>query len=199
MTKKLTIKQVSSEFGVSSSTLRRWEKQGNFSFDRTQGGHRRFSLPSHEPVPPGPPPRSVALYSRVSSHDQKSKGDLDRQTSRLLQYCKEKNYTVAYSFQETASGMNDSRPKLKQLLKLATLGKFNILIIEHKDRLTRFNFEIFRFLLTSLGVDLIYLEETLPKTFHSELVEDLLSIMTSFSSKIYGKRSHQNKSKLPTV
>jgi len=145
-------------------------------------------------LPPNKP--SVAVYTRVSSHEQKTKGDLDRQKARLLEYCAKKQYQVDYIYDEVGSGMNDSRSKLHQLLKVIFERKINKVIIEHKDRLSRFNFNIFKVFFESYGVTIEYVEETLPKAFEDELVEDMLSLMASFSAKIYGKRSAENRKRL---
>jgi putative resolvase len=137
----------------------------------------------------------VAVYCRVSSHEQKQKGDLDRQKARLLEYCVKKKYSVEQIFDEVGSGMNDSRSKLHKLLQLVFERKISRVIIEHKDRLSRFNFNIFKVFFESYGVAIEYVEETLPKAFEDELVEDMLSLMASFSAKIYGKRSAENRKK----
>jgi putative resolvase len=96
----------------------------------------------------------VAVYCRVSSHDQKQKGDLDRQKARLLEYCVKKKYPVEQVFDEVGSGMNDSRSKLHQLMKLVFGRKINRVIIEHKDRLSRFNYNIFKVFFESYGVEI---------------------------------------------
>lgn len=84
----------------------------------------------------------IALYARVSSADQKD--DLARQLERLRDYAAAKGYTVAKEVIELASGLNDSRPQLAKLLTDTTIGT---MIVEHKDRLTRFGFEDIRKLL----------------------------------------------------
>ena len=76
----------------------------------------------------------------------------------------------------------------KQQLKSKCLSGFGKLIIEHKDRLTRFNFNMFVTFFNALGVEVICTEETLSKSFENELVEDMLSLITVFSAKIYGRR-----------
>lgn len=135
----------------------------------------------------------MAIYSRVSSQEQKTKGDLDRQKARLLDYCVAKKYKVEYVFTEVGSGMSDSRPKLLQLFKLVVEKKISIALIEHRDRLGRFNYKIYEYFFNSYGVKIEYMEETLPKTYEAELVEDMLSLMASFRAKIYGKRSAERR------
>jgi predicted site-specific integrase-resolvase len=91
--------------------------------------------------------------------------------------------------------MSDTRAKLHKVLDIAEKHKINKVIVEHKDRLTRFNFAIYQRFLNSHGVDVVILEETLPKSFEAELVEDIMSLVASTSSKIYGKRSAENRKK----
>ncbi|MCL2747527.1 MAG: recombinase family protein [Oscillospiraceae bacterium] len=89
--------------------------------------------------------------------------------------------------------MNDNRPKVKALIEAAKKGKFAKLVIAHKDRLTRFNYKMYEFFFKQLGVEIVCVEQVLPKSFEAELVEDMLALIATFSAKIYGKRSHQNK------
>ena len=70
---------------------------------------------------------------------------------------------------------------------------FTKLVIEHKDRLTRFNYKMYEFIFKQLGVNIVCVEQVLPKSFEAELVEDMLALIATFSAKIYGKRSHRNK------
>jgi len=196
--KLLTPKQVCAALKVSIQTLRLWDESGKLSAVRTPGGHRRYkesdiykfigidkSTKEKE--------ESVALYSRVSSAEQKTKGDLDRQNTRLTEYAAKKKYKVNYIFTEASSGMNDSRAKLHKLMKLAIEGKITSVLIEHKDRLIRFNFNILKVFFESHGVEVEYVEEVLPKSYEAELIEDMLSLMASFSARIYGKRSAERR------
>src|SRR5579883_2803953 len=77
----------------------------------------------------------VALSARVSSADQKE--DLERQLQRLKDYAASKGYHVTRMVSELASGLNDKRPKLMKLLTDPSVG---VVLIERRDRLTRFGF-----------------------------------------------------------
>lgn len=196
--KLLTPEKVCAALNVSIQTLRLWDESGKLSAIRTPGGHRRYResdiykfigiIKSPEEIE-----ESVALYSRVSSGEQKTKGDLDRQNTRLTEYAAKKKYKVNYVFIEVGSGMNDSRAKLQQLMKLAREKKITKVVIEHQDRLIRFNFNILKVFFESHNVEVEYVEEVLPKSYEAELIEDMLSLMASFSAKIYGKRSAERR------
>lgn len=136
--KLLTPLQVCSALNVSIQTLRLWDESGKLPAIRTPGQHRRYRssdiykfIGIKEEIVSCELP--VAIYSRVSSQEQKTKGDLDRQKARLLDYCVSKKYKVEYVFTEVGSGMSDSRPKLLQLFKLVVEKKISIALIEHRD------------------------------------------------------------------
>lgn len=196
----LTIKQVAEKLNVDKVTLRLWDNSGKLKAIRTQGGHRRYKESDilalmGEEVEDSDNEKVVAIYCRVSSAEQKQKGDLDRQKGRLWGYCREKEYSVGHVFEEVGSGLNDNRSKLLQMMKLAEERKINRIIVEHKDRLIRFNKNILIQYFKSHNVIVEWVSETLPQSFESELVEDMLSLIASFSSKIYGKRSAANRKK----
>lgn len=69
------------------------------------------------------------------------------------------------------------------------------MVVEHKDRLTRFNFEIIKKLANGFNVDIEVIDVERNKTFEEELVSDIVSLMASFSARLYAKRSSRNKSK----
>jgi len=88
----------------------------------------------------------VATYARVSS--SKNKDNLDKQQDRLIDYANAKGYKTIYNIKEIGSGLNDSRP---QLIKLLRCSLIDIILVEHKDRLTRFGFKYIEELLDIQG------------------------------------------------
>jgi len=199
MDKLINIKEASQLLGVTTKSLRNWERDGKITSSKTKGGHRRYLLSEIQKLQGieivVEEPKSVAIYCRVSSHEQKQKGDLERQKGRMLDHCVCNKYMVEHIFEEVGSGMSDTRTKLLRLMSLCVDGKISKVIVEHKDRLARFNFNYLKKFFESHGVVLEVVEETLPKSYENELVEDMLSLISSFSSKIYGKRSAENRKK----
>lgn len=199
MEQLITISEAAKQLGITKKTLQDWDKSKKLVALRTAGGHRRYrqsdvtALQGLEPEESNP--NKVCIYCRVSSQDQKQKGDLDRQKARLLEYCAEKEYKVESVLVDTCSGMKAKRPQLNQLFKLVSGHKVNRVVIEYKDRLCRFMFEVFDALFNSHGVEIECVEEVFPKSFENELVSDMLSLLSSFSSKIYGKRSAEDRRK----
>ena len=123
----------------------------------------------------------VAIYARVS--DNASKDNLNRQVKRLTEYATMRGYKIVKVVKEIGSGVNDHRPKLEKLLK--EHKDYSILLVEHKDRLTRFGFNYIELMMKALGknVEVVNLSDE-----NSNLIEDMISIVYSFSARLYGSR-----------
>jgi putative resolvase len=163
-------------WGSSITTLRYWDKIDKLKPQRTMGGHRRYLLSNIQELQGirvdvtsdiASSSNHVAVYARVSSHEQKQKGDLERQKGRLLEYCVKKKYEVRHIFEEVGSGMSDTRTKLGRLCDVSEKKCISKVIVEHKDRLTRFNYKLYERYFKSLGVEIIIVEETLPKSYEA--------------------------------
>lgn len=194
MSNLLNIKEASEYLNVHPDTLRRWDKEGKLVPVKTDGGHRRYQqevldefigIHQKEEKEVALP---VATYSRVSSHEQKAKGDLDRQSQRLSEYCAKKKIVVGEIIKDVGSGLSDTRSGFMKLTKLVIEKKISKIIIEHKDRLTRFQFGFIERMFNSYGVEIICVEKV-DVSEEEELVNDIMMLMASFSGKLYGKRS----------
>ncbi len=130
----------------------------------------------------------VVTYARVSSHDQKK--DLIRQEERLVNFANNNGYIVNKSYKEIASGLNDKRPNLQKILEDDKITK---IIIENKDRLTRFGFNYIETLLKRSGAQIIIMNDF--KSDKDELINDFISVITSFCTRIYELRRAKNKKK----
>ena len=128
----------------------------------------------------------VAIYARVSSNENKS--NLETQAERLRQYATAKGYQIAYVVKEVGSGVNDNR---KKLLKLLQQDDYGILLVEHKDRLTRFGFNYIKTLLEKDKKRIEVVNEA--ENDKSDLMQDLVSILYSFSARLYGLRRSKRK------
>lgn len=197
MSKLLTIKQASEYLNVSQDTLRKWDKSGKLNSLTTTGGHRRYLQEDLDNFIGIIDSKSediniVAIYSRVSSHEQKQKGDLDRQSQRLSEYCAKKKYNVGYIIKDIGSGLSDTRVGFIKLSNLVISKKINKVIIEHRDRLTRFQYNFIEMMYKSYGVEIIHIENN-DVTQEEDLVTDIVSLMASFSGKIYGRRSAERR------
>ena len=127
------------------------------------------------------------VYARVSSYPKKA--DLDRQAERCEEFCRSRGWEVRKTVKEIASGMNDARPKLLKLLA----ARPSRIVVEHKDRLTRFGFGYFEVLLPMLGCELVVVNRD--KNDRDDLMKDLVAIITSFCCRLYGLRRGKSKAK----
>ena len=130
------------------------------------------------------------IYSRVSTHKQKQ--DLDNQSDRLINYAVNKGYQIHKNLKEIASGLNENRKYLNQILED---DDFDILIVEYKDRLARFGFNYIEKILKNKNkiIEIV----NIPETDKEDIVNDLISIVTCFCAKIYSRRKiHNIKSKI---
>lgn len=128
---------------------------------------------------------AVALYARVSSHDQKT--DLDRQLARLTLYASQSGLKVVKAVAELGSGLNGKRPKLMALLADKTI---QAIVVEHRDRLMRFGSEYVEASLSACGRRLIVIDSTELK---DDLVQDMIDVLTSFCARLYGERAAKNR------
>ena len=191
----MSIGQVSKLLGVSISTLRRWEKEDKLIPDfRTKGNHRRYSLQKikeeffpHQVITSH---RKTIAYARVSSHDQKD--DLLRQAEQLKEYGSHRGWAVEL-ITDLGSGIKYDKRGLTRLLKLVCTNQVDRILLTHKDRLLRFGSQLIFKICEQYGTEVIVIKESEPESFEQEVVQDVLQIMTVFCSKIYGKRSHENR------
>jgi len=183
-----------SKVGVHPNTLRKWDKQGKIRVVRTVGGRRRMPESEVERligfVKPDASKKAV-IYVRVSSYDQKQKGDLERQKQSLLDYAKSRGYEVVAVLEDVASGLNEKRKSLSKLFNLVERREIGVIIVAFKDRLTRFGFSYLERYFSSHGVRIEVVNEEEPKDAYQELVEDLIALISSFAEKLYGLRSHK--------
>lgn len=186
MDRLISIGEVAELKAVSVDTVRRWEKEGKIKSVRTDGGHRRYRLADFVEQKTG---KTIA-YARVSSHDQKS--DLDRQDAVLSAYCQSKEWNFEV-IRDLGSGMNYRKKGLSKLLNALLDGDVARLVITNKDRLLRFGSELVFSVCEYHEVEVVILNKKDDSTFEEDLASDVLEIITVFSARLYGSRSHKNK------
>lgn len=192
MNKLVPIGAAAKALDVSTSTLRRWEAAGRLVPARTEGGQRRYDvtalLPGVRPVPQLS--RKTVAYARVSSHDQRS--DLERQKQVLELYCASHGWTFEM-VSDLGSGMNYRKKGLQILLDDIVEGTVGRLVLTHKDRLLRFGAELVFALCQARQVEVVIIDQGADSSFEQELASDVLEIVTVFSAKLHGSRSHRNQ------
>lgn len=201
MDKLITLQKASELLGVVPKTLRVWDDSGKLKSVRTEGGHRRYrqsdidsfiGTTQDDALKLPINPEVVATYGRVSSHDQKQKGDLDRQCQRLSEYCAKHKYKIDFILKDVGSGLSDSRNGLNRLFDLVIERKINKVIIENKDRLTRYQFNVLSKFFNSYGVEIETIDNKIC-TDEEELTNDIMMLMAVFSGKLYGRRSAKRR------
>lgn len=128
----------------------------------------------------------VVLYARVSSSENKS--NLESQLSRLRDFASAKGYTIIQEAKEVGSGLNDKRPVLEKILKR---DDWDIILVEHKDRLSRFGTNYISILLDKEKRKIEVINEVAEGT--EDLMQDFVSIITSFCARLYGLRRSKRK------
>jgi len=193
---------VEKAYRLSKTTLHRWLKDGKLTDHRTVGGHRRYDSAEIEQllsVSDGVTvtEKDVALYARVST--QKQAENLARQHERLIDACNKRGYHIILDCSEVASGLNDNRRQLFKIIDAACKGEVKKVVVEHRDRLTRFGFRTFERFFKGVGCTVEVLDQSEEKGEHEELVEDILTIIVSFSSRIYGARGGRKRKDNPNA
>ena len=131
-----------------------------------------------------------AIYARVSTHKQKERGDLERQIDTISRFAIDKNPKKLKIFSDVASGLNDNRKQLNKLLDSVMNNEVDRIFIHYKDRLTRFGFNYLMKICSKYNTEIVIVSnDTNNKTLQEELAEDIISVIHSFSGKLYGLRS----------
>ena len=196
------VREAAEILGVSTKTIRNYDAQGILRAERTVGNHRvilrdeliRFLDEKGMLYDDTQKGRRDIVYARVPSHEQKQKGDLDRQALFLVEHVPDMQNP--FIIKEVGSALNDNRKKLQQVLGMVSRGEVRNVYITHKDRLTRFGFRYLETMFNARGTSIIIVrDETAEKSVQEELVEDMMSLIASFSGKLYGMRSRRAKGK----
>ena len=188
----MTIEQAAERLGVATSTLRRWEREGKIKPERTPGGHRRYSMSDLYPhlKRERQADKITIAYARVSSHDQKK--DLERQRELLELYCASNGWKYEV-IEDLGSGLNYQKKGLRKLLSRILAGEVGRLVLTHKDRLLRFGAELVFAICEEKQVEVVIINQGDEPSFEEELAKDVLEIITVFSARLYGARSHKNR------
>lgn len=194
MNKVYTISQFAKRVNKGPSTLRRWDTTGKLVAKRTMSGHRYYDesdvrtvlkLPSLEK-------RKIVVYCRVSSKAQSD--DLKSQVNAMNDYCINSGQSIDEFIKEIGGGMNFKRKEFLNLLKEVIEGNISKIIIAHKDRLCRFGFDLFNYIceINDCTLEVVNQEKLSPE---KEMVDDLLSIVHTFSCRLYGLSSYKKQIK----
>jgi predicted site-specific integrase-resolvase len=193
MSKYYKVSEFAERIGKSASTLRRWDKEGRLVARRMPSGqryytdediYRAFDIKKPETE------RKRIVYCRVSSRGQLD--DLASQVKAMEVFCLGAGIPIDELIKEVGGGMNFKRKKFLALIESIERGEVAQLIIAHKDRLVRFGFDFFEHFAQRHGCQIVVANQT-SLSPQQEMVEDLMTIVHCFSSRLYGLRSYKKK------
>lgn len=177
--------------------LSAYAKQQGISYQTAWRMWQRGELPAHQ-LPSGTVivevpsplqavrPQKVVVYARVSSAENRK--NLDSQAERVAAYCAAKGWQVARVIKECGSGVNDQRPQFLALLADTTISQ---IVVEHKDRCSRFGVAYIQTLLKTQGRELVIVNEA--EEGQEDLMQDFVAIITLFCARLYGRRRASRK------
>jgi excisionase family DNA binding protein len=184
--------KAATNLGVTVQTLKNWIYAGKIQSLKTAGGEHRISESEIKRILGiKEEEKKNIIYARVSSRDQAK--DLETQLDLLESFVIKNGHSNIIKMKDIGSGINSKRKELLKLFKMVDENEISNVFITYKDRLTRFGFGYLEHYFNSHGVIISIINDEEVKDPQKELVEDLIAIVTSFSGKIYGMRSHKSK------
>ena len=193
--KYVSIREASSITGICQQVLRKMADQETVRSYRTPSGKRKFNkldlekmclnIPSDVKITYSE--KENFLYSRVSS--KKQLDDLSRQSDFL-----KSKYPTYRIIKDIGSGINFKRKGLETILDSCIKGNIGEIVVTHRDRLSRFAFDLINLFVTKAGGKITVIDDDKNKTTEQELAEDLLSIVHIYSCKQMGKRKYSSSS-----
>lgn len=189
---KMRFSQACSYIGVGRTTMYRLIDQGHIKPFRSPGGHYVFDSEMLDDYlgKPKAAARRTVCYCRVST--RKRKQDLERQIQVCELFCAGKGWDFEV-IEDIGSGMNFKKPGLVRLVRMLLKGEISRLIVTHKDRLLRFGVELIELICEENQTEFICINKSEERNAQEELAEDILSIITVFSGRLYGSRSRKHK------
>ena len=183
----LTSKQFREKYNITPQHLYALKKSGKLRTKPFLGNQVLIM----DPMTEGDDERAVCIYARVSTPKQKN--DLDNQVDFLRKYLISNGINPEKVYTDIASGMNEDRRGLTDMINDIIEGKVSKVVISHKDRLTRFGFGYLEKVFSKYNVEIEVVNLEDEKSFQEELTEDLIAIIHHFSMKFYGKRKNKCK------
>jgi putative resolvase len=183
----MKLSQYARVVGVTYRTAFRWWQNGQIKGYQLPSGTIVVTEGENQEV--SKPEGLVAIYTRVSSHEPRA--NLERQARRLEDYCAAKGYRIDKVVKEIGSGVNDNRAKFLALLQDQ---RITTIVVEHKDRATRFGFRSVEVLLRGQGRTLEVVNPA--ENDREDLLHDLVSVIYSFCARLYGQRRAKRKTEV---
>ncbi len=188
-------KDFSELLGVSVKTLQRWDREGILKANRSPTDRRYYTYDQYlqfKGVTQENDIRDVVIYTRVSTKNQKE--DLINQVNFLRTFCNARGIIVDQCIEDIGSGLNYNRRKWNKLLEQVMENKVKTIVISDKDRFIRFGFDWYERFCKKFNTNIVVVNnETLSP--NEELVQDIISILHTFSCRLYGLRKYKKQIK----
>lgn len=185
-----TVTEAAKLIGVGVKTLQRWDRVGILVPQRSPT-NRRLYTPEQLREATGLKilhNRKTIIYCRVSSPAQRN--DLNNQILAMKKFATDNNIPHDIIIEDVGGGLNFKRDKLRLLLKMIMSKEVDTIIVAHKDRLIRFGFELIEYIAELCGTKIIVANQEFLSP-QEEMVQDLLSIVHTFSCRLYGLRRYE--------
>ena len=181
---------------VTQKTLNNYIKAGKLHPFMVNSRHYEYDEDEvYNLIGKGKKERKTVTYSRVSLRKQKN--ELESQQQRIYNWAVNNGFTVDLQLQDIKSGMCfNERKDFQKLIQMAVHGQIDTVIVENRDRLSRFGFEMIESMFNSLGVKIIVISNVENKSYEKELTDDLISIIHYYSMKSYSMRRKLHKAEL---
>lgn len=191
----MNAKEVKKILGITQPTLSKYAKEGKIKFTKINN-YCYFYDPDSVYALIGNKKnindRMIVSYARVSTVSQKDQ--LISQSQRIYDSTISRGLKLDKQYEDIKSGMDFNRNDFKELLKNVVQNKIELIVIENKDRLMRFNFETLEYIFSLYGTKILVLNDIIEnKTYEKELTQDLISIIHYFTMKSYSHRRKLNK------
>ena len=186
-----SVAQFAKQVGVSVKTLQRWDREGRLTAKRTLSGRRYYDeadLATALNLPQRPGARRTIAYCRVSSPAQRP--DLLNQRAALERYTLEKQIAVDEWVIDIGGGLNFERKRFLKVVDAILAGEVERVVIAHQDRLARFGFALLKHLCETHQTELVVMNTEMLSP-EQELIQDLMSIVHCFSSRLYGLHNYR--------
>lgn len=192
----VTAKEIKQLFHISAVTLMNWKNSGKIQYKKLSDKKILYDIDSINNFADDETKKlntKNVIYARVSTSNQKD--DLNNQIEVIKNYMLNNGIKPDNIYSDIASGMNENRKQFNQLLETIFKREVKTVYITFKDRLSRFGFNYFKQIFNYFGTNIVILDEQeeTNKTYQQELMEDLLSIIHTYSMKLYKNRKKKLK------
>lgn len=192
----VTAKEIKQLFHISAVTLMNWKNSGKIQYKKLSDKKILYDIDSINNFADDETKKlntKNVIYARVSTSNQKD--NLNNQIEVIKNYMLNNGIKPDNIYSDIASGMNENRKQFNQLLETIFKREVKTVYITFKDRLSRFGFNYFKQIFNYFGTNIVILDEQeeTNKTYQQELMEDLLSIIHTYSMKLYKNRKKKLK------